>query len=84
MQVSVGFSKEAARQGAAQQALLMEQVVAALDRVPHLDVGGINIMLGAEYGTDDGGNLWLHASGSVQDWIRWVLQELLLRSMAIN
>ena len=70
VQVSVGFSPALAKQGVATQAQLLEQVVAALDRVPDLNVAGVNIMLGSEYGVDDGGNIWLHASGSTQDWMR--------------
>ena len=69
-QVTVGFSSALAKSGAAAQAQLLEQVVAALDRVPDVRVAGVNIMLGSEYGVDDGGNIWLHASGTTQDWMR--------------
>ena len=68
--MTVGFSSALAKSGAATQAQLLEQVVAALDRVPDVSVAGVNIMLGSEYGVDDGGNIWLHASGTTQDWMR--------------
>ena len=68
--MTVGFSSALVKSGAATQAQLLEQVVAALDRVPDVSVAGVNIMLGSEYGVDDGGNIWLHASGTTQDWMR--------------
>lgn len=42
--------------------------MAALERVPHLEVAGMHLMLGDGYGVDRLGNVWLDAKDSALQW----------------
>ena len=67
-QVTVGFAPSVRAQGAGQQAELIRQLAAALDKVQHLDLKGIRFMLGREYGVDAEGQLWLDVRDNAVFW----------------
>jgi hypothetical protein len=67
-QVTVGFAPSVRAQGVTQQAELIRQLAAALDKVQHLDLKGICFMLGHEYGVDAKGQLWLDVQDNALVW----------------
>ena len=66
--MTAGFSGPLLRAGPAAQAPLLRQLAHALDRVAHLDLAGVRLMLGGEYGVDSLGQLWLDAADSALSW----------------
>ena len=66
--MTAGFSGPLLRAGPAAQAPLLRQLAHALDRVAHLDLAGVRLMLGSEYGVDSLGQLWLDAGDSALSW----------------
>ncbi|KAK9830000.1 hypothetical protein WJX72_009135 [[Myrmecia] bisecta] len=73
-QVTVGFVDSLRQQGADVQVALMEKLVAALDRLQHIDLDGINIIIGHGYGVDSTGAVRLTAKGSSSDWTGQLMQ----------
>jgi hypothetical protein len=67
-QVTVGFAPSVRAQGTTQQAKLIRQLAASLDKVQHLDLKDIRFMLGREYGVDAEGYLWLDVRDNALFW----------------
>ena len=70
MQASVGFDQALRQAGAVEQVAQLQKLAQALDKVKHLDMAGIHIIIGEEsqQHIDGWGNLWLPASASALSW----------------
>jgi hypothetical protein len=55
-------------QGAAELGGLLRRLGAALDRVPQLELQGVHLMLGHDYGVDAQGHLWLNVEDTALFW----------------
>ena len=74
-QASVGFGTALRLAGAVEQVQQLHKLAEAMDKVKHLDVEGIHIMIGTAPGqqVDALGNLWLDASDGALSWAGWLL-----------
>lgn len=68
LQVTVGFAPHIVGQGPVAQVEQLRKLAAALDRASRVDLAGVHVMLGGEYGVDSLGRLWLDADESALSW----------------
>ncbi|KAK9907490.1 hypothetical protein WJX75_004677 [Coccomyxa subellipsoidea] len=72
-QVTVGFSPAVRAQGPGAQAEQLRKLAAALDRISHVQLAGVHVMLGDDYGVDPLGRLWLDADDTALFWSGYLL-----------
>lgn len=68
VQVTVGFSTHVRALGAAGQVDQLRKLGSAVDKVKHIPLQGVHIMLGHEYGVDSQGHLWLNVEDTALFW----------------
>lgn len=66
--MTVGFSPAVRAQGPGAQAEQLRKLAAALDRISHVQLAGVHVMLGDDYGVDPLGRLWLDADDTALFW----------------
>lgn len=64
----MGFSPHVRSLGAADQAEQLRKLGAALDKIKHIPLAGVHIMLGHDYGVDSQGHLWLDVEDTALFW----------------
>lgn len=67
-QVTVGFAATVLGQGPGAQAEQLRKLAAALDRIGHVELAGVHVMLGRDYGVDPLGRLWLDVDDTALFW----------------
>ncbi len=67
-QVTVGFAATVLGQGPGAQAEQLRKLAAALDRISHVELAGVHVMLGRDYGVDPLGRLWLDVDDTALFW----------------
>lgn len=67
-QITVGFALATLERGSAEQAEQLRKLAAALDRISHVELTGVHVMLGSDYGVDLQGRLWLDAQDTALFW----------------
>ncbi|CAL8469784.1 g9326 [Coccomyxa elongata] len=72
-QVTIGFAPAVLARGSAEQAEQLRKLAAALDRISHVELAGVHVMLGSDYGVDPQGRLWLDAQDNALFWSGYLL-----------